>query len=141
MAAGEVRLRLVRADELPATNPLGEAFEFGLQGVKQRILPGQRSADGGFARDFALGVKPGPDAARRTFLGDYASGRPTIASSTSPGARYLAGSGSIASRRGWAASTGRWSGRAQAAGRRLVADMTGWSPHDGRKQVAWRLAE
>lgn len=30
---------------------------------------------------------------------------------------------------------------AHAAGKPLVADMTGWTPHDARRQVAWRLAE
>ena len=28
---------------------------------------------------------------------------------------------------------------ARAKGRRLVADMSGWSPHDTRRQVDWRL--
>ena len=45
----EVRFRLLRADDRPATNPEGDAFPFGLQDAKQTLPLGEarkRSAGG-----------------------------------------------------------------------------------------------
>ena len=140
-AEGEVRLRLIRADDRPATNPAGEAFEFGLQDAKQQITPARRLPDGRLFWDFVLHVKPGPDPERPTFVGPYASGPPDD--------RFVYLSWRSRPRQVWinrvkarlAAIDWAMVRSAQAADRPLVADMTGWSPHDGRKQVEWRLAE
>lgn len=137
--ADAVRLRLIRADDRPATNPLGDAFEFGLQDVKQTIIAGQRLPDGRLAWDFALRVKPGPDPARPTFLGPFASGPPDdrfvyLAWRSVPRQVWI---NRVKARLGaidWAMVRA-----AQAADRPLVADMTGWGPHDTRRQVEWRL--
>jgi hypothetical protein len=46
MNPGEVRFRLLRGDDKPATNPDNLAYEFGLQDTKQVIVAGNRRADG-----------------------------------------------------------------------------------------------
>ncbi len=74
MADGEVRMRLIRADDAPPTNPLDEPFEFGLQDVKQQLLPGKRDSGGRLVFDFSLKVKPGKDPDRLSFGGLFASG-------------------------------------------------------------------
>jgi len=140
-AEDEVRLRLIRADDKPAHNPSCEAFEFGLQDTKQRIVPPERLPNGRLAWNFALRVKPGPDPARPNFLGPYASGPPDD--------RFVYLSWRSIPRRAWIVRVKArlteidWAmvRAAQAADRPLVADMTGWTPHDRRRQVAWRLAD
>ncbi len=56
---GSVRFRLIRADDVPATNPHGDAYEFGLQDTKGVVHPGRRLADGRLAFDFELRVQSG----------------------------------------------------------------------------------
>jgi hypothetical protein len=136
----ELRLRLIRADDAPATNPLGEAYTFGLQDARQQLTAGVRDASGRLTWDFTVTVKPGKDGAP-SFTGQYASGP------ADDRFVYLA----------WRSiPRGVWINRikarlaaidwplidaARAAGRPPVADMSGWTPHDGRRQVAWRLAD
>jgi len=139
--ADEVRLRLVRADDKPATNPLGEAYEFGLQDTKQNVIAGVRRPDGWLVWDFALGVKPGPDPNHPSFLGAFASGPPDD--------RFVYLAWRSAPRQVWINRVKARLGAidwplvraAQAAELPLVADMTGWGPHDSRRQVEWRLAD
>jgi hypothetical protein len=134
----ELRLRLIRADDVPPTNPLGDAYAFGLQDTKEDLVAARRLPDGRLAWDFTLRVKEG--GARPVFLGRFASGP--------AGDRfvYLA----------WRSlPRGVWINRvkarlsdldwplvraAQAADRPLVADLTGRSPGGGRVPVDWRLA-
>ena len=68
-----VRFRLIRADDVPATNPEGDVFVFGLQDPKGRIDTGSRDAQGRWLFDFTLRVVIDKDG-RPNFLGDYASG-------------------------------------------------------------------
>lgn len=139
-APGELRLRLIRADDSPATNPLGEPYEFGLQDTKQQVVAGVRDASGRLTWDFAVTVKPGKDGAPN-FTGPYASGPADdrfvyLAWRSIPRGvwinRVKARLGGI----GWPIIE-----QARAEGRPLVADMSGWRPHDGRGQVAWRLGD
>ena len=140
-AVDEVRLRLIRADDAPATNPLGDAYEFGLQDAKQAITPGARQSDGRLAWDFTLSVKPGPDPDHPVFGGRFASGP--------AGDRFVYLSWRSKSRGVWINRIkARLGGidwtlvrAAHAVGAPLVADMTGWTPHDARRQVEWRLGE
>jgi hypothetical protein len=140
-AEDEVRLRLIRADDRPTTNPCSDVFEFGLQDAKQRIVPAERLPDGRLAWNFTLRVKPGSDPARPNFLGQYASGPPDD--------RFVYLSWRSVPRQVWIVRVkARLAGidwamvrAAQAANRPLVADMSGWTPHDRRKQVAWRVAD
>ena len=73
MPAGEVKFRLRRADDRPATNPKGLAYEFGLQDTKGRIVAGRRDARG-LVFDFSLLARPGKDPNHPNFTGAFASG-------------------------------------------------------------------
>jgi hypothetical protein len=70
----EVRLQLIRADDVPPSHELDEAYLFGLQGTKQTIVPSERQADGTLIFDFSLQVKPGADPEHPVFVGRFASG-------------------------------------------------------------------
>jgi hypothetical protein len=138
--ADELRLRLIRGDDVPATNPESDAFAFGLQDTKGQVVPGLRRADGALVWDFTVQVKPGKDPDRPDFRGPYASGP--------AGDRFVYLSW-------WSIPRQLWINRvkarlcdihwplvraAQAAGRPLEADMTGKGPGGGRRVVEWRLA-
>lgn len=139
-APGELRLRLIRADDRPATNPEGDDYVFGLQDTKQAIVAGAPRADGALVFDFSVRVKPGkndgPD-----FAGPFVSGK--------VGDRFVYLSWLSIPRRVWINRVKvrlidiDWATieAAQAAGRPLVADATGWSPGGSRRFVAWRLAD
>jgi len=134
----ELRLRLIRDTDAPATNPDGDAFEFGLQDAQRRVFAGVRDASGRLAWDFQVSVKPGKDGSP-SFTGPFASGP--------AGDRFVYLSWRSVPRGVWINRIkARLGGidwplidEARAQGRRLVADMSGWSPHDGRRQVEWRL--
>jgi len=140
-AEDEVRLRLIRADDKPATNPLGEAFDFGLQDTKGEVIGGAHGPDGRLFWDFTLRVKKGGDAAHPLFLGRFASGP--------AGDRFVYLAWRSIPRGVWINRVKARLGAidwpmvraAQATDKPLVADMTGWGPHDSRRQVEWRLAE
>jgi uncharacterized protein DUF5990 len=135
----EVPFRLIRADDQPPTNPLGDAFRFGLQDTEGALAPAARLPDGRLYWDFTLRVKEG--GAEPNFLGRFASGP--------AGDRfiYLA----------WLSiPRGVWINRvkarlsdldwplvrdAAATGRPLTADLTGRSPGGGRVPVDWRLGD
>ncbi len=74
MNPDEVRFRLLRGDDVPATNPFGLPYRFGLQDTKQEIVAGERQPDGMFVFDFVLKVKAGKDPKYPVFTGRFASG-------------------------------------------------------------------
>jgi len=57
----EIRFRLLRGDDVPATNPLNLACRFGLQDTKQEIVAGERQPNGTLVLDFSLKVKERKD--------------------------------------------------------------------------------
>jgi hypothetical protein len=136
----EVRFRLIRADDVPASHAFPEEkVEFGLQDTKGVIVPGARGAKGEFLFDFALTVREGRDAKHPAFGGRFASG------TAEDRFVYLSW---------WSVERGVWINRvkarlggidwkmvreAQRADKAIVADMTGWVPGDKRKQVEWRV--
>jgi Family of unknown function (DUF5990) len=140
-AASELRLRLIRDGDAPATNPLADEFVFGLQDTKQQIYPGKPQADGKLAWDFAVTVKTAATGNRPVFGGSFASGP------ASDRFIYLSWRslerGDYINRVKARLSDLDWPliRAAQAAGRPLVADLTGRSPGGGRVPVAWRLAD
>ena len=69
----EVRFRLLRSDDVPATNPLNLAYRFGLQDTKQNIITGERQSNGVIAFDFSLTVRMGKDQEHPVFTGRFAS--------------------------------------------------------------------
>jgi hypothetical protein len=139
--SSEVRFRLVRADDVPATNPENDAFVFGLQDTRQALIAGARGPQGEFIFDFTLTVKPGADPVRPVFGGRFASGP------ANDRFVYL----------GWlSVPRGVWINRlkaklgaidwamvraAQAAGAPIEADLTGRSPGSGKTPILWRLGE
>lgn len=134
-----VRLRLLRADDAPATNPDRLAYDFGLQDTKQGLTPPVRRADGMLVFDFTVEAKTDKDPDRPVFGGPFASGP------ANDRFVYLS----------WRArETGAYINRVKArlvgidwgmiraselAGRPLEADTTGWRP--GSNPVAWRVAD
>ena len=136
----ELRLRLIRADDAPATNPLGEAFEFGLQDTKGALTPARRLTNGRLAWDFELRVQPGKGG-RPNFLGPYASGPADdrfvhLAWRSIPRAVWINRVKARHADIDWPLIHA-----AEAAGRPLEADLTGRPPGGGRVPVDWRLAE
>jgi hypothetical protein len=139
--ASELRLRLIRDGDAPATNPLADDYVFGLQDTKQTIHPGARQADGKLAWDFAVTVKTATAGDRPVFGGPFASG-PAGDRFVYLAWRSLA-RGDYINRVKARLGDIDWPliHAAQAAGRPLVADMTGRPPGGGRVPVAWRLGD
>ncbi|HXQ12814.1 MAG TPA: DUF5990 family protein [Caulobacteraceae bacterium] len=139
MAEGEVRMRLIRADDTPATNPDNDAYDFGLQDTKGNVIPAARDAQGRFVFDFRLTVKPGKDPNHPTFGGPFASGP------ADDRFVYLAwrskARGVRINRIKARLQDIDWSlvREAQSSGRRITADLTGRLPHGGRAPAGWRL--
>jgi hypothetical protein len=139
--ATELRLRLIRAGDVPATNPLADEYVFGLQDTKQTIHPGAPQADGKLSWDFAVTVKTAAAGEKPVFGGPFASGP--------AGDRFVYLSWRSLARGDYINRVKARLGdidwplirAAQAAGRPLVADMTGRSPGGGRIPVEWRLAD
>ena len=135
---GAVRFQLIRADDRPATNPENDPYEFGLQDAKGALTPAGRLPDGRLYWEFELRVKPAADG-RPNFLGAFASGPADdrfvyLAWRSIPRGVWI---NRIKARLGgidWPLIE-----RALAENRPLVADMSGWTPHDIRRQVEWRL--
>jgi hypothetical protein len=140
-AATELRLRLLRESDAPATNPLADEYVFGLQDVKQTIHAGVRRTDGKLAWDFTVTVKPAPDDGRPIFTGPFASG-PRDDRFVYLSWRSLA-RGDYINRVKARLGDIDWPliRAAQTAGRPLVADLTGRRPGGGRVPVAWRVAD
>lgn len=132
----ELRLRLIRDTDAPPTNPLGDAFVFGLQDTKEQLHPGARDAAGRFVFDFTLAVKPGRDGAPN-FTGPFASGP--------AGDRFVYLSWRSIPRGVWINRIKArladidWPLIERAQGRRLAADLSDWSSGGGRRRVDWRL--
>ncbi len=141
IAATELRLRLLRDGDAPATNPLADDYVFGLQDTKQTIHPAARQADGKLAWDFAVTVKPAPDDGRPIFSGPFASG-PRDDRFVYLSWRSLA-RGDYINRVKARLCDIDWPliRAAEASGRPLVADMTGRPPGGGRVPVRWRVAD
>lgn len=138
--AGEdqVRFRLIRADDIPATNPEGDAFVFGLQDAKGQIDPGVRDASARLVFDFALRVRPGKDGAPN-FLGPYASGpvddRFIYLSWVSiPRRVYINRLKCRLRDIGWPLIH-----QAQIEGQPIVGDVSGRGPAQAMKPVGWKL--
>ena len=138
MDEGEVRFRLIRADDAPATNPEGDTFVFGLQDAKGNIDTGVRDDHGRWVFDFTLRVKPGKDGAPN-FLGPYASG------SVDDRFVYLSwlslSRGAYINRLKCRLSEISWDliREAQAKGRRITGDVSGRGPGQAMHPVGWRL--
>jgi|SRR5215467_8492927 len=135
----EVRFRLLRSDDVPATNPFNLAYRFGLQDTKQEIVAGERLSNGLLAFDFTLTAKQSKDPDRPVFTGRFASGP------ADDRFVYLSW---------WAIDRGDYINRVKARlatvdwkmvrasqeqDRTITADMTGWCPGDPRKFVVWYL--
>jgi hypothetical protein len=139
MTPNEVRFRLLRSNDIPATNPHNLAYLFGLQDSKGNIIAGTRLPNGALCFDFSLKVKEGADSEHPVFTGPFASGPVTD--------RFVYLSW-------WAIDRGDWINRlkarlatidwkmvrnSQQQGRPITADMTGRGPGDTRKYVSWYL--
>ena len=139
MANEWVPFRLVRADDVPATNPHNLAYVFGLQDVEQNITPGEQRADGSYVFDFLLRARAAKSDDRPDFGGQFASGTPND--------RFVYLSwraitrGDYINRVKARLSSIDWSlvHAAQSSGRRITADLSGWTPGDPRKFVVWAL--
>jgi hypothetical protein len=139
MGADEVRFRLVRSNDLPATNPHHLAYRFGLQDTKGNVVAGEPLPNGALSFDFTLKVKLGTNPEHPVFTGRFASGPVTD--------RFVYLSW-------WAIERGDWINRVKARlgtidwkmvrasqkqNRPITAEMTGWLPGDTRKFVPWYL--
>ncbi len=138
--ADELRLRLIRDGDTPPTNPMGEPYEFGLQDARQQLTAGARDAAGRCVFDFTVTVRPGKDGAP-SFGGPFASGPADdrfvyLAWRSIPRGVWINRVKARLSGIDWPLVQA-----ALAEGRPLVADLSGWTPHDARRQVAWRLAD
>lgn len=140
-AAGrdEVRLRLLRNNDIPPTNPHEFSYLFGLQDRKQNIIAGRRQPSGALAFDFTLTVKKGKNPKYPVFTGAFASG-PADDRFVYLSWRSIE-RGDYINRVKARLSTIEWKmvRAAQEKDSPLTADMTGWTPGDPRKHVSWRL--
>lgn len=141
LASVDLRLRLVRAGDAPATNPLADEYVFGLQDTKQQLHPGAAQADGKLAFDFSVTVRADPVDGRPVFTGPFASGPKDD--------RFVYLSWRSLSRGHYINRVKARLGdidwplihAAQAAARPLIADLTGRPPGGGRIPVVWRVAD
>ncbi|HEY9216853.1 MAG TPA: DUF5990 family protein [Phenylobacterium sp.] len=132
--ADEVAFRLVH-DDAPPVHDTGEPYVFGLQSAKGEIVGGEPH-EGGLAFNFTMRVKAGPDGP--VFVGPAASGPAD--------GRFVYLSWKAAERGGYinrikaklVGVTWEMVKQAQASGRPIVADLTGWQPHE-RRPTRWRV--
>jgi hypothetical protein len=135
----EVRFRLLRNDDIPATNPYNLAYRFGLQDTKQQIVAAERLANGSLVFDFSLKVKKGKHPDVPVFTGRFASGP------VDDRFVYLSWlaieRGDYINRVKARLSNIDWKmiKAAQEQDKAITADMTGWTPGDPRKYVSWQL--
>jgi Family of unknown function (DUF5990) len=137
--AGELRLRLIRENDVPISHELDEPYIFGLQDKKQEIIPGVRR-NGKLAFDFSVQVKAGLDPNRPVFGGRFASGPADdrfvyLSWRSVPRGVYI---NRVKAR--LSAITWKMIRVAQETNRPLVTDMSDWRLGDPRKHVEWRLA-
>jgi Family of unknown function (DUF5990) len=135
----EVRFRLLRSDDVPATNPHKLAYKFGLQDTKQQITEGTPQKNGTLAFHFTLKAKKGKNVRRPVFTGRYASG-PVDDRFVYLSWRAIK-RGDYINRVKARVSTIDWEmvRASQQQDRPITADMTGWRPGDPRKWVRWYL--
>jgi hypothetical protein len=135
----EVRFRLLRSDDIPATNPHHLAYQFGLQDTKGNIIPGKQQADGMLVFDFGLKVKPGKED-QPVFTGPYASGSVTD--------RFVYLSwfaierGDYINRLKVRLEAIDWKliRRSQKENQSITANMSGRGPGQATKPIAWYLS-
>jgi hypothetical protein len=135
----EVRFRLIRADDLPATNPENDAFVFGLQDTKEALIAPARGPNGEFVFDFSLTVKPGADPERPVFGGRFASGPASdrfvyLAWRSVPRGVWINRLKAKLSAIDWAMVHA-----AQAADAPIEADLSGRPPGSGKTPIPWRI--
>jgi hypothetical protein len=139
-AAGEstVRLRLIRADDRPATNTEGDAFEFGLQDTNGELVAAARLPDGRLHWDFELRVRPAADGSPN-FLGRFASGPADdrfvyLSWRSIPRGVWI---NRLKARLGWI----DWPliRAAQAADKPITGDLTGRTPRHSMQRIEWKL--
>jgi Family of unknown function (DUF5990) len=135
----EVRFRLLRSDDVPATNPHKLTYKFGLQDTKRQITKGTPQTNGMLAFDFTLKAKKGKNAKRPVFTGRYASG--PVDDRFVYLSWWAIKSGDYINRVKARLSTIDWGmvRASQQQDRPITADMTGWVPGDPRKCVRWHL--
>ncbi len=140
MFTGPVRLRLLRDDDRPATNPHNFTYLFGLQDKAQVIVPPTILADGRLAFDFSLDVKPGK-AGQPVFTGCFASG-PVDDRFVYLSWRAIE-RGDYINRVKTRLSSLTWDmiDAARQGERVLTADMSGRGPGDAGKRVIWSLQQ
>jgi hypothetical protein len=136
----EVRFRLLRNDDVPATNPFQLAYRFGLQDTKQNIFAGEKQPNGIIVFDFSLNVKKGKDPKRPVFTGPFASG--PIDDRFVYLSWWAIARGDYINRVKARLSTIDWKmvRASQDQGKPITANMTGWTPGDPRKRVTWYLS-
>jgi hypothetical protein len=140
MTSDEVRFRLLRSDDVPATNPHNLAFKFGLQDKQGEIVAPISHKNGGLAFDFTLTVKKGADPKRPVFGGRFASGPPNdrfVYLSW-----YAIERGDYINRVKARLSEINWQTvrAAQASNKVITADMTGRTPGQTKKRIEWYLS-
>jgi len=139
MKSGEVRFRLLRSDDAPATNRHNLAFKFGLQDKNGEIVPATPLKNGTLAFDFTLTVKKVEDTKRPVFGGRFASGPPQD--------RFVYLSWYAIKRGDYINRVkARLSGidwriirEAQENNKAITADMTGRTPGQTKKPIKWNL--
>ncbi len=136
----ELRLRLIR-DSRRAGRPIRSArpSSSGCRTPSSSWSPASGTPTGGSRGTSPLTAKPGKDAARPNFTGRFASGPADdrfvyLAWRSLPRGVWINRIKARLAGIDWAMIE-----KARAENRRLVADMSGWTPHDGRRQVEWRL--
>jgi hypothetical protein len=139
MIQDEVCFRLLRSDDVPATNPHNLAFRFGLQDTKQNIGAGEPQPNGALAFDFSLKVKKGNDPKYPVFTGPFASG--PVDDRFVYLSWFAIERGDYINRVKARLSNVDWKmvRASQEQNRRITADMTGRGPGDPRKFVSWYL--
>ena len=134
-----VRFRLLRSNDIPATNPHKLDFKFGLQDNRQDIMEGMCRADGMLVFDFTLKAKAGKDPDCPTFTGRYASG--PVDDRFVYLSWYAIKRGDYINRIKARLSTVDWKmvRAAQKHDKTITADMSGRGPGNPRKFVTWYL--
>jgi hypothetical protein len=138
MKSGEVRFRLLRSDDVPATNPHNLAFKFGLQDKHGEIVS-PRHEGGRLVFDCALTVKKGIDPKRPVFVGRFANGPPNdrfvyLSWYAIKRGDYINRVKARLSEIGW-----QMVRAAQANNKAITADMTGRTPGHSKKNIEWHL--
>lgn len=139
MSNSEVRLRLTRDNDVPASHDLDEPYIFGIQDKNQQIFAGKRDPDGKLVFDFTVRVQSRPGDKDPVFTGRFASGPADdrfvyLSWRSVPRGGYINRVKARLSNINWSLVHA-----AQKADRPLVADMSGRGPGDPRRHVEWRL--